>query len=220
MTSQTVEYENLISSSFTASNPASALKAPPLARWERKALAASNSTPGPKTPGKRAGTPGKGGEDRFIPNRAAMEGGTKLSYGRDASTPKKSAEDNAAVSNSDPAAAPQDSDDANTGTTKEYADALSQALSVGTQSRVLSFKDKAPAPKGDTAANLKVLYSQSACDGSRSLKTKVTTRHIPSAPSRILDAPDLLDDYYLNLLAWNDQNVLAVSLSQTVYVPS
>ena len=85
--------------------------------------------------------------------------------------------------------------------------------------RILSFKDKAPAPKGDTVNNLKVLYSNSACAGSRSLgNTKSTTRSIPSAPSRILDAPDLLDDYYLNLLSWSDKNVLAVCLSQTVYL--
>ncbi|GMH53421.1 hypothetical protein TL16_g01451, partial [Triparma laevis f. inornata] len=43
-------------------------------------------------------------------------------------------------------------------------------------------------------------------------------RHIPSAPSRILDAPDLLDDYYLNLLHWSSSNILAVALSQTVYL--
>ena len=39
----------------------------------------------------------------------------------------------------------------------------------------------------------------------------------PSLPNRILDAPELLDDYYLNLLSWNDSNIIAVALSQTVY---
>ena len=63
-----------------------------------------------------------------------------------------------------------------------------------------------------------MLYSQ-ACPGSRSLTgAKLVSRHIPSAPSRILDAPDLLDDYYLNLLDWSDKNILAVALSQTVYL--
>jgi hypothetical protein len=27
-------------------------------------------------------------------------------------------------------------------------------------------------------------------------------RHIPALPERVLDAPELLDDYYLNLLDW------------------
>jgi cell division cycle protein 20 (cofactor of APC complex) len=34
----------------------------------------------------------------------------------------------------------------------------------------------------------------------------------------MLDAPDFMDDYYLNLLSWSSQNVLAVALNQTVYL--
>lgn len=34
-------------------------------------------------------------------------------------------------------------------------------------------------------------------------------RSIPSAPLRILDAPDLVDDYYLNLISWGHNNVSA-----------
>lgn len=44
-----------------------------------------------------------------------------------------------------------------------------------------------------------------------------TTRSIPSAPSRILDAPDLVDDYYLNLISWSSTNILAVALGPSVY---
>ena len=43
-------------------------------------------------------------------------------------------------------------------------------------------------------------------------------RHIPSGPSRILDAPELVDDYYLNLISWGSMNVLAVALGQCVYL--
>lgn len=38
---------------------------------------------------------------------------------------------------------------------------------------------------------LKILYSSSKNPGS----TKKATRHIPQAPERILDAPEILDDY-------------------------
>ena len=41
---------------------------------------------------------------------------------------------------------------------------------------------------------------------------------IPSAPVRILDAPDLVDDYYLNLISWSSTNVLAVALNTCVYL--
>jgi cell division cycle 20, cofactor of APC complex len=85
-------------------------------------------------------------------------------------------------------------------------------------SRVLSYTEKAPAPKGDTINNLNVLYSASLSAGQKKCSTKLVSRHIPSAPSRILDAPDLLDDYYLNLVSWSDTNVLAVALGQTVYL--
>ena len=38
-------------------------------------------------------------------------------------------------------------------------------------------------------------------------KNQKPTRHIPSMPERILDAPNFLDDYYLNLLDWWVQKV-------------
>jgi cell division cycle protein 20 (cofactor of APC complex) len=44
------------------------------------------------------------------------------------------------------------------------------------------------------------------------------TRFIPQVPDKILDAPELLDDYYLNLLDWSSTNMLSVALGQTVYL--
>ena len=41
-------------------------------------------------------------------------------------------------------------------------------------------------------------------------------RALPSAAEKILDAPDLLDDYYLNLLDWG--TCLAIALENTVYL--
>lgn len=43
-------------------------------------------------------------------------------------------------------------------------------------------------------------------------------RKVPSAPVRILDAPDLIDDYYLSLISWSRENVLAVALARSVYI--
>jgi cell division cycle protein 20 (cofactor of APC complex) len=80
--------------------------------------------------------------------------------------------------------------------------------------RVLAFKQKAPdAPEG-YHQSIKVLYSQTQ----QQKRMVHTTRHIPSAPERVLDAPDLVDDYYLNLLDWNSSNVLAVALHGAVYL--
>jgi hypothetical protein len=48
--------------------------------------------------------------------------------------------------------------------------------------------------------------------------TKLVGRKINAAPTRILDAPELVDDYYLNLISWGRDNILAVALGQCVYL--
>jgi cell division cycle protein 20 (cofactor of APC complex) len=50
------------------------------------------------------------------------------------------------------------------------------------------------------------------------LLSSQSTRFIPQVPEKILDAPELLDDYYLNLLDWSSTNMLSVALGQTVYL--
>jgi cell division cycle protein 20 (cofactor of APC complex) len=45
-----------------------------------------------------------------------------------------------------------------------------------------------------------------------------STRYISQTPERILDAPDLVDDYYLNLLDWSPSNILAIALGPVVYL--
>lgn len=82
--------------------------------------------------------------------------------------------------------------------------------------RVLAFKNKAPAPAEGHLAASRVLYSQNR--ESMGHRRGRVHRHIPSDAERVLDAPDLLDDYYLNLLDWSATNVLAVALGQTVYL--
>lgn len=47
---------------------------------------------------------------------------------------------------------------------------------------------------------------------------KKVVRKVPGAPVRILDAPDIVDDYYLNLISWGKDNILAVGLAQSVYL--
>ena len=43
-------------------------------------------------------------------------------------------------------------------------------------------------------------------------------RKIAKLPCKVLDAPALQDDYYLNLIDWSSQNFLAVGLSSSVYL--
>jgi len=44
------------------------------------------------------------------------------------------------------------------------------------------------------------------------------TRKISKIPFKVLDAPDLQDDFYLNLVDWSSQNVLSVGLGPCVYL--
>ncbi|XP_016575622.1 protein FIZZY-RELATED 3 isoform X2 [Capsicum annuum] len=43
-------------------------------------------------------------------------------------------------------------------------------------------------------------------------------RKVPKTPHKVLDAPALQDDFYLNLVDWSSQNVLAVGLGTCVYL--
>jgi cell division cycle 20-like protein 1, cofactor of APC complex len=43
-------------------------------------------------------------------------------------------------------------------------------------------------------------------------------RKINKLPCKVLDAPALQDDYYLNLIDWSTQDYLAVGLSSSVYL--
>ncbi|KAI9599162.1 WD40-repeat-containing domain protein [Syncephalis fuscata] len=41
---------------------------------------------------------------------------------------------------------------------------------------------------------------------------------VSSQPSKVLDAPEIADDYYLNLLDWSSTNLLGVGLGRNVYI--
>lgn len=83
-------------------------------------------------------------------------------------------------------------------------------------SRVLQFrssptKDKTNAgPQGNSQISMNLdntIFS--------SLKSK---RKIPEKPFKILEAPLLEDDYYLNLIDWSKSNLLAVALRSSIYL--
>lgn len=43
-------------------------------------------------------------------------------------------------------------------------------------------------------------------------------RKIQKNPFKVLDAPALTDDFYLNLIAWSNKNMLAVGLGNCIYL--
>ncbi|CAG4935951.1 unnamed protein product [Parnassius apollo] len=94
------------------------------------------------------------------------------------------------------------------------SEAIGRALTDTEPGRLLQYTCKAPAAPEGYQNRLRVVYSQAKVPSS----VKNTTRYIPQAPDRILDAPDILDDYYLNLVDWSASNILAVALGNSVYL--
>lgn len=85
-------------------------------------------------------------------------------------------------------------------------------------SRQQQFANNMPNPYAlDTLRTMKVGGSHLDDYNQQSVTAKVL-RKVPSAPVRILDAPDIVDDYYLNLISWSKDNVLAVALAKSVYL--
>ncbi|KAJ1636604.1 WD40-repeat-containing domain protein [Pavlovales sp. CCMP2436] len=109
---------------------------------------------------------------------------------------------------------------------EEYKRELASSLFQGVPdlNRVLAFTSKplasprrvslSPASP-NTPPSLRSLYSLNR-DSPQTPKRP--HRKIPQMAERILDAPDLIDDYYLNLLDWNLDDILVIALGSAVYL--
>lgn len=86
----------------------------------------------------------------------------------------------------------EEKNDSSSPSKREMQRAMGESLHGGdlNNMRVLSYQNKAPAPPEGYQNPLRVVYSQIKTPAS----TKAT-RYIPQAPDRILDAPEIVDDY-------------------------
>lgn len=95
-----------------------------------------------------------------------------------------------------------------------YQSSLASACGVSLNTRILAFKP-AP-PESSKPIDLRSQYN-------RPLKpangvSAQFRRRVATAPERVLDAPGLVDDYYLNLLDWSSGNQVAIGLERSVYI--
>ncbi|WCJ27931.1 Cell division cycle 20.2 cofactor of APC complex [Euphorbia peplus] len=130
--------------------------------------------------------------DRFIPNRSAMDmdfAHYMLTEGN-----KGKEEENMVCSPSREA----------------YRKKLAETLNIN-RTRILAFKNKPPAP-------VELIPQEHLSSANFQPKAIKPRRHIPQTSERTLDAPDLVDDFYLNLLDWGSSNVLAIALGSTIYL--
>jgi len=162
-------------------------------------LAASPGRNGAKN---RTTSPGRIGGDRFIPNRST----TDMENAR------------YSLANSGDSFAGQtdsgDSGDITEQQRNQLSHQTAELLNPNRESRILSFKSKAPTADEAHANSLKVLYST----GKPKAPNAAKTRQISTKPERVLDAPDLRDDFYLHLLDWSKNNHMAVALHDTMFV--
>ncbi|KAI9759316.1 MAG: ubiquitin-protein transferase activating protein [Chaenotheca gracillima] len=179
--------------------------------------------------------------DRFIPNRAASEAITMTGVAKleqDSQRPKTSSGEGSSVlanaasafdlggraSRDDASSALEalslDDNDTTSSYSRPAPDAvayessLASACGVSLNTRILAFKP-AP-PESSKPIDLRSQYN-------RPLKPANATsaqfrRRVLTAPERVLDAPGLVDDYYLNLLDWSTNNQVAIGLERSVYV--
>lgn len=91
----------------------------------------------------------------------------------------------------------------------EREKALSEVMQLGDVKtrRIFSFQEKAPAAPDSHQNPLRVVYSIKT-----PMSTKSGTRYIPTSPERILDAPDIINDYCKTLI-WCQSSTLPTNNS-------
>ncbi|KAL0382033.1 UNVERIFIED_CONTAM: protein FIZZY-RELATED 3 [Sesamum calycinum] len=82
---------------------------------------------------------------------------------------------------------------------------------------MLRFKTEQHCSGPNSPYSPSILRQDSALSGEVSTPPK-PPRKVPKTPHKVLDAPALQDDFYLNLVDWSSQNVLAVGLGTCVYL--
>ena len=95
-----------------------------------------------------------------------------------------------------------------------YESSIATACGVSLNTRILAFK---PAPPDSSKPiDLRSQYNRPLKPANAS--SAQFRRRVLTAPERVLDAPGLVDDYYLNLLDWSSGNQVAIGLERNVYV--
>ena len=95
-----------------------------------------------------------------------------------------------------------------------YESSLASACGVSLNTRILAFKP-AP-PESSKPIDLRSQYNRPLKPANAA--SAQFRRRVLTAPERVLDAPGLVDDYYLNLLDWSSGNQVAIGLERSVYV--
>jgi cell division cycle protein 20 (cofactor of APC complex) len=152
--------------------------------------------------------------DRFIPNRSSLN----LDYCNHEILRSSGNDENTGLSVGDTG---KRASSQKTPTQLKFDGELYALSGSSPGKRLMSHFEQSPSSYGSPEKTLMrpLEVSNLSCyPSSPSSKAARPMRSLPSGPSRILDAPDLVDDYYLNLLSWGDNNIIAVALQKSVYL--
>jgi cell division cycle protein 20 (cofactor of APC complex) len=109
-----------------------------------------------------------------------------------------------------------------TSTSPGHTARLVAATGVPLNKRVLAYHEAPPAASDTTLTKqreiARPLYSRPGALPSSSGAVTNRSRKIATQPERVLDAPGMVDDFYLNLLSWSVRNVVAVALAENTYI--
>lgn len=161
--------------------------------------------------------------DRFIPNRYATSPTAATKAQRIVTSHPRSsrlASTNSVLQggvfnhgDSISAASPADDDDFRYTPNADllaFQSSVAEACGLNLNTRILAFKPKAPELL--KPVDIRAQYN-------RPLRpARSTRRRILTAPERVLDAPGVLDDFYLNLLDWSSRNMVVIGLDTQVYI--
>lgn len=100
---------------------------------------------------------------------------------------------------------------------------LADAVGIQLDKRVLGFHEPPPPSASsklmaEHREYARSLYTRPGELASNTGAVTNKSRKVPTVPERVLDAPGMADDFYLNLLSWSALNIVAVALTENTYV--
>ena len=101
---------------------------------------------------------------------------------------------------------------------------LAEASGLDFSRRILGYNEPPPPSASDKTLAEQRKYARPLYAREGAITTSSTgtssnkARRFPTQPERVLDAPGMVDDFYLNLISWSSKNIVGVALEASTYI--
>lgn len=92
-------------------------------------------------------------------------------------------------------------------------------IGVETPDRQFTLPSFPPLPDPDPLERIRIHSAEALYAQPRIVSSSSSSLHISTKPLHVLDAPRLVDDFYLNVIAWSKSDIIAVALDREVWIP-